>query len=422
MNSTDVDLGFEDADSQRLRIVDASVFVAGVDEGAEPLLLGPGGVALPAGGLAIEYGDPGSGKTTREVDLAVHAAAGRTWLGLLPARPLNVLIVEGEGPRQPFREKLGRRLAAWPDPLEGSISVLEDPWARVSLADSSQRTEIAASIRDREIDLLMIGPLKAIGASGVGSPDDVADFRNILSDLRRLAGRPFGIWLVHHTNKAGAMAGGWAGETDLTIHVKAESGSRDRHALTFEKARWDSDLHGRKWIVGWGDNASFVLLDDGSEGALEARAAKQQADESAALEWLRSHVSAHPGIAPTAAETAYDLIPESKRPSTREALRRVVKRLKAESAVGRFTDPAVVPGGKKGHYKLIPASQANPQPADTTTADSAGTLPTLLGLGNPHPAAPSIEGGGSQGGGGFIDDEELERLNAKHADLSGAAQ
>ncbi len=58
---------------------------------------------LPAFGLLILFAKGGKGKTTLIVDAALHFASGIDWLGFKVERPLRVLFIENEGPREPFR-------------------------------------------------------------------------------------------------------------------------------------------------------------------------------------------------------------------------------------------------------------------------------------------------------------------------------
>ena len=61
---------------------------------------------LPAAGLLILFARGGKGKTTATVDAMLHLASGVDWLGFPVPRPLRVLFIENEGPREPFRIKL----------------------------------------------------------------------------------------------------------------------------------------------------------------------------------------------------------------------------------------------------------------------------------------------------------------------------
>ena len=74
----------------RFHVVPLDQFAA-VDELSAGALLGDDeNTILAAGGTLAFYGDGGAGKTTLEVDLAFHLAAGRPWLGLPVPEPLTV--------------------------------------------------------------------------------------------------------------------------------------------------------------------------------------------------------------------------------------------------------------------------------------------------------------------------------------------
>ena len=89
-------------------------FVASKDEtSGEPLITAEQGTVLPPGGLVILAAKTGDGKTTLTVEFVLHASAGLDYLGLSFPRPLRVLVIENEGPREAFREKLEARLEHW---------------------------------------------------------------------------------------------------------------------------------------------------------------------------------------------------------------------------------------------------------------------------------------------------------------------
>ena len=48
-------------------------------------------------------------------DLVAHLGSGTPWLGFAVGRPVRILVIENEGPRVKFREKLARKLATWQD-------------------------------------------------------------------------------------------------------------------------------------------------------------------------------------------------------------------------------------------------------------------------------------------------------------------
>jgi RecA-family ATPase len=152
-------------------------FVRVKEENAEALATAPdGGSVIPANGTLLFYGDGGAGKTTLAVDIAFALARGESWLDLIvPDRAVNIGVIEAEGPRQEFRDKLEAKLDHHGALcLDGRIVVLEEPWGEFSFADDEQRAELAAYVRDNEIDLLVVGPVVAVGMIGGGTPDEGA--------------------------------------------------------------------------------------------------------------------------------------------------------------------------------------------------------------------------------------------------------
>ena len=78
-------------------------------------------VLLPAGGLLIMFAKGGRGKTTATIDAVFHLASAMDWLGFKVGRPLRILIIENEGPQEPFRQKLELKRSAWPHEITGGI-------------------------------------------------------------------------------------------------------------------------------------------------------------------------------------------------------------------------------------------------------------------------------------------------------------
>src|SRR5829696_90037 len=92
---------------------------------------------LPAFGLLILFAKGGKGKTTIIVDAALHFASGVDWLGFKIERPLHVLFIENEGPREPFRAKLELKRKLWEHEIRGAIHVQTYEWGAFTLADNN---------------------------------------------------------------------------------------------------------------------------------------------------------------------------------------------------------------------------------------------------------------------------------------------
>jgi hypothetical protein len=190
------------------------------------------------------------------------------------------LVIENEGPRVKFREKLARKLATWEGaPWAPNVDVLDFPWGRFSLKREEHRRELAEVIAARDADLVVAGPVKRLGMIGGGTPDEVSAFSALLMEVRSLLDHPISFFLVHHENKAGEVSGAWEGETDTLIHIKKQG--KERSLLHFQKARWAPETHDSKLELRW------VLACEGFE-IIEAKEEDRHADLLTALadeEW-----------------------------------------------------------------------------------------------------------------------------------------
>ncbi len=173
-------------------------FVERRDEtAAAPLIEAEQGNLLPAGGCAILAAKTGDGKTTIVVELVLHAAAALDYLGLRFPRPLRVLIVENEGPREAFREKLERRLADWPHDAT-NVRVWDEPatWGAIRASDPELRERLRAVIEGHAIDLVVADTLTRFGVRGNGTPEETREFIEWLNELG--LGRDVAFLLLHH--------------------------------------------------------------------------------------------------------------------------------------------------------------------------------------------------------------------------------
>jgi hypothetical protein len=235
-------------------------FIAVDEPGADPLLGSGDDALIPEGGDVMVYGDGGAGKTTLTIDAAFHLAAGDAWLGIRVARPVRLLIIENEGPRALFRSKLRRKLAAWTgSPLEGRVSIFEEPWGEFTFTDDGWRHALAARVREDAIDALLVGPVTRTGMNEAGTLQEVRDFLRLVAAVRVESGRRLVVILVHHENKGGAVSGAWEGSGDTLLHVEAR-GNGHTH-LHVQKARWSSAHHGTSLELGWTDGEGFKVED-----------------------------------------------------------------------------------------------------------------------------------------------------------------
>lgn len=244
-----------------LRFVTFEEFANATEDTAGALLGDAGAAIIPEGGDVMVYGDGGAGKTTLVIDLACHLAAGDDWLGIHVSRPVRVAMIENEGPRPFLRAKLERKLNAWPgSPINDRATMLEAPWATLTLGDERHRDALAAAIRDMELDVVVIGPVTRAGMNEAGTLQETRDFSLLLGDVRRRSGRPIAFVLIHHENKTGAVSGAWEGAGDTLLHVQGQGHGHTR--LHVQKARWASDYHAKTLKLAWTPGEGFQVSDE----------------------------------------------------------------------------------------------------------------------------------------------------------------
>jgi hypothetical protein len=195
---------------------------------------------LPSSGLLILFARGGKGKTTLTMDACFHFASGVGWLGFPVPRPLRVLLIENEGPREPFRAKLELKRKLWPHAIAGEIHVATLDWGAVTLKNSDHLARLRAYLVDERIDLVVGDPLDSLGLEGVGSPEDTREFMQRLAETGLF--RDVAWWLLAHARKEAAqdeldeISGAWGGRPDTMLMLDKREGNRAR--LSFPKIRW----------------------------------------------------------------------------------------------------------------------------------------------------------------------------------------
>jgi hypothetical protein len=219
-------------------------FVANRDENAaEPLIAtAEEGTILPPGGLAILSAKTGDGKTTWTVELVLHASAGTDYLGLSFPRPLRVLVIENEGPREAFREKLEARLATWTGGGEPRIWDTPASWGQIRISDPLIRARLRAAVEAHAVDLVVSDTLTRFGVRGNGTPEETREFVEWLTELG--LGRDVAFLLLHHPrtrpeqgeSELEMLAGAWPPHADVILLLQRLGAGRAR--LSYPKTRW----------------------------------------------------------------------------------------------------------------------------------------------------------------------------------------
>jgi excisionase family DNA binding protein len=281
--------------SDLLPVVSLSKFVVDKDEeAAAPLVGNEERNLVPRYGLVVVGGMGGAAKTTYTVDAVAHLASGTPWEGSELERALRVLLIDVEGPREPYRAKLERKLAAWQGkPFAENVFVLDGPeWGRFSFAEPQDRQRLVNSCRALGIDLVVANPLGRLGMEGGGTPDEVGRFVEYLRACGLWDSLAF--WLVHHYNRAPMrdvllrLSGAWDRDADTIIGL-AREGQERKTKRTWAKIRWAFD--------GGPEEVTEVLAwDVESMGfrPVEAKAAAAPEEvRRRTLAWLVEHPSWH---------------------------------------------------------------------------------------------------------------------------------
>lgn len=318
---------------------------------------------LPRLGLAVEYGEAGSGKTFFAGRVAFDVASGRDFMGLRTRRG-PVAYIAAEAPAS-----ARRRFAAWRDREGAGDAALIVIDGRINLLDPRSVEAIIARILAEGGAWLVIVDTAATAAPGMdeNSAEGMGALIAAMVRLRDALGAC--ILLVHHAGKDTTKgARGWSGlraAVDVEIEVRGQSGIR---TATLRKAR-DGEIGReiafelRPFVIGTdadGDEVTTCeVLAAGTERqrapAREPTGANQRIVLAALREAVAEHGRRHGGTsaipegarvidAETLARYALPRLPQaaSSRNSAetrkREALNKALRSLQAEGFAGVWND------------------------------------------------------------------------------------
>lgn len=340
----------------RLRIMPASEFLLLDDTHAPPLVGTEQDTLVTTGGLLIMAGEGGASKTTLTLDGIAHFASGTPWLGWPTGNghgAVRVLVIENEGPRPKFRQKLAAKQEAWAgEPFLDNVYVYTEPWGHFSFAEEAQRAELRDALTELRIDLVVADPLDSLGVEGVGGPDETRQFMAWLKECGLFDDVAY--WVLHHYGKdkyqrsvVQRLSGAWGGHPDSILGVQIEG--RQRTRLTYAKLRW-------------AEQREPVLL----EWELEHRGFKvveraQEIPDEQLAHRIDAYLEAHPGA------STKDLVSEVK--GTDKRLRAVLK-LYAEE--GRYVNTSGNP--KRPTWEL--AKRASQSTLGSPESDVPEQTPT----------------------------------------------
>lgn len=233
-----------------------SIFDFVADPGEE--LIGPHRYLCRKGGLLM-VAQTGAGKSVWIAQAGVCFSCGRSFLGMVPTRPLKVLLIQAEndgGDISSFREGVlsHLRLTEAERALVGENFLVVTETARTG--DAFLNEVVAPNLEQHRPDLLLIDPALSFLGGEASSQVDVGGFlRNGLNPL--LAEHNCGTIIVTHVPKPSSEREKWQGN--------------DYAYAAFGSSEWSN------WA-----RAILVLVSTKTEGVFELRAAKR----GARLRWI----------------------------------------------------------------------------------------------------------------------------------------
>lgn len=170
---------------------------------------------LTPGGLLVLGGAPKVGKSDFLISLLTHMAAGVSFLGFRPLRPLRVFYLQAEIQYHYLRERLqGIRLS--PAVIEGALdNLVATPKLRLLLDEKGVALAVA-SVREHfpgaPPDIICLDPIRNLfdGGEDGGGENDNAAMMFFLTErverLREAVAPDCGVILAHHTKKMNRKA------------------------------------------------------------------------------------------------------------------------------------------------------------------------------------------------------------------------
>ena len=165
---------------------------------------------LTPGGLLLIGGAPKVGKSDFLINFLIHMAAGESFLGLKPPRPLRIFYLQAEIGYHYMRERVKKLKVSKETIAKASSNLVSTTNIQMILNDEGIDTvykTIKHNFGNEKIDILCIDPIRNLfdGGSPTSSENDnnamLFFLQNRIEKLRSLLNPDMGIILCHHTKK-----------------------------------------------------------------------------------------------------------------------------------------------------------------------------------------------------------------------------
>ena len=165
---------------------------------------------LTPGGLLLIGGAPKVGKSDFLINFLIHMAAGESFLGLKPPRPLKIFYLQAEIGYHYMRERVKKLKVSKEIIAKSSNNLVSTSNIQMILNDEgidSVCKTIKHNFGNNKIDILCIDPIRNLfdGGSPTSSENDnnamLFFLQNRIEKLRSLLNPDMGIILCHHTKK-----------------------------------------------------------------------------------------------------------------------------------------------------------------------------------------------------------------------------
>ena len=165
---------------------------------------------LTPGGLLLIGGAPKVGKSDFLINFLIHMAAGESFLGLKPPRPLRIFYLQAEIGYHYMRERVKKLKVSKEIIAKSSNNLVSTSNIQMILNDEGIEAvckTIKHNFGNNKIDILCIDPIRNLfdGGSPTSSENDnnamLFFLQNRIEKLRSLLNPDMGIILCHHTKK-----------------------------------------------------------------------------------------------------------------------------------------------------------------------------------------------------------------------------